>query len=297
MKTSLLTLCVALGVVGLISIKDRARAQSEDAAAPQRSKKGVCLTTGRENEKVWRQRVASLNVGWHYSWGPILPEPAPKGVEFVPMIWGFWGASPDFLKVLDELRAAKLDGSRTHLLAFNEPDGKDQANMSVDKALEAWPFLEKTGLRLGSPGAVHADKEWMQQFMTRANEKGYRVDFVCVHWYGSPHVEPFIERLKKIHEMYQKPLWITEFAPADWNAKTVEENRHTPEQVLRFMRELLPRLDQLDFVERYAWFGAWPDSPALGPSALFNKDGSLTALGEFYASHRSTTQPTIHRDK
>jgi hypothetical protein len=55
------------------------------------------------------------------------------------------------------------------------------------------------------------------------------------------------------------------------------------------MREILPRLDELDFVERYAWFSLGEDDKALGPSALFKEDGSLTALGQFYASHEYAT--------
>jgi hypothetical protein len=144
----------------------------------------------------------------------------------------------------------------------------------------------KTGRRLGSPGAVHPNNEWMQEFMKQAEEKKYRVDFVCVHWYGPPNAKGFVKHLKKIHKMYGKPIWITEFAVGDWKAKSREENRHSPKVVLKFMKELLPKLDRLDFVERYAWFPAGEDNRALGTSALFKEDGSLTELGQFYAAHK-----------
>ena len=44
------------------------------------------------------------------------------------------------------------------------------------------------GLRLSSPavaehGAVPG--EWLDRFMTGARQRGYRVDFIAVHWYGS----------------------------------------------------------------------------------------------------------------
>jgi hypothetical protein len=276
---SILVLALALMAGGLMI----AEAQTKNGE-PAR-KKGVCLTTGKKNAKDWQARVASLNPSWHYSWGAALPAPEPEGVEFVPMIWGYWGANKKFTDRIETLRQAQQRGELTHLLGFNEPDGKKQANMTVAKAIEAWPYLEKTGLRLGSPAPVHADREWLQQFMAEAKKRNYRVDFICVHWYGGPNADALVNRLKKIHQMYDKPIWITEFAVADWKAKSREQNRHSPETVLRFMKEILPRLDELDFVERYAWFSGAEDHKALGPSALFKDDGSLTELGQFYASH------------
>lgn len=254
-------------------------------AGPLPSKKGICLITGREHADTWRARVAALNVSWHYSWGASLPQPEPASVEFVPMLWGYWGTTPSFLKCIEDLASNATGRAETHLLGFNEPDGRDQANMSVERALEAWPYLQKTGLRLGSPGAVHADKEWMQAFMAQASQRGYRVDFVCVHWYGAPDAAGFLSYLRKVHDQYGKPLWITEFAPADWKATSRDANRLAPERVRQFMRQVLPQLDALDFVERYAWFPATEDNKALGPSALFKADGALTELGRIYASH------------
>ena len=144
----------------------------------------------------------------------------------------------------------------------------------------------KTNLRLGSPAAVHADRPWMQEFMRKARQQNLRVDFVTVHWYGGPNVESLVSHLKKVHQLYGKPIWITEFGVADWNAKSLAENKHTPWRVQQFMKAALPRLDKLDFVERYAWFSAGEKSAALGPSALLRQDGSLTALGRYYASYQ-----------
>jgi len=201
--------------------------------------------------------------------------------------WGYRGKTKAFSQKIDGLKAAKAGGLHRSLLGFNEPDGKEQANMTVEKALEAWPELERTKLRLGSPAAVHADGEWMKSFMNQARGKGYRVDFVCVHMYPGSNSDAFIKHIETIHKLYGKPIWITEFAVADWQAKTLARNRYSEDQVLAFMKDVLPRLDQLDFVERYAWFGPGPENPALGTSSLFKSDGTLTALGKFYAQHRS----------
>ena len=248
-------------------------------------KKGICLST-KKNKDTWKAMVKALGASWHYSWGAALPEKEVEGVEFVPMVWGYPGKDSKALGQLEELTAAKPNDSQKHLLGFNEPDGKKQANMTVSQALEAWPLLMKTGLRLGSPAAVHADKEWMQEFMKEAATRNYKVDFICVHWYGSTNVESLVNYIREIHKMYGKPIWITEFATADWKAENRKDNKYSPEEVLQFMKAVLPELDKLDFVERYAWFSAGENDKALGPSALFREDGSLTNLGQFYASYK-----------
>lgn len=170
------------------------------------------------------------------------------------------------------------------VLGFNEPDHKDQSDMTVEQALNLWPTLMELGVRLGSPGCAHPDREWMKGFMAGVDERKLRVDFVTVHSYGGLDADALIKRLESVHQMYQRPLWITEFGVGDWQAKTRAENRYQPEQIVTFMEKLLPRLDALDLVERYAWFPSKPDSSSLGPCALFAEDGSLTRVGEAYRS-------------
>jgi len=250
-------------------------------------KKGACLITVREYEKDWHKRVAALNVDWHYSWGAERPTNYPKDVEFVPMMWGWNGKNEEHNdQRLADIMRQKRAGHATHLLGFNEPDGKEQANLSVDQCIAAWPKLEKTGLRLGSPAPVHADRPWMTEFMKKAGEKNYRVDFVCVHWYGGPNAKSLLDRLDKIHKLYGKPIWLTEFCPADWGAKKKGRNAHSPEQVKKFMLEVLPKLDALDYVERYAWFTCRDNNLALISSQLIRDDGTLTELGKAYAAHQ-----------
>lgn len=226
----------------------------------------------------WARRLTSLRCKWFYSWGSAVPEGLPRGVAFVPMVWGSGGAAG---AIATTAAAAKKAGI-TELLGFNEPDGKDQANMTVQQALDAWPRLMETGMRLGSPSCVHADREWMQEFMAGVKKRGLRVDFVGVHSYGGPSAEALVKKLETIHRLFERPLWITEFAVGDWDAKTAKENRHRPDTVLQFMEKVLPMLDRLDYVERYAWFPAETSSGPLGTSALFDPRGNLTRLGRCY---------------
>ncbi len=270
----------ALSLTG--SLRADAPAAAPNAAAPapaKKRKKGLGRST---KTPLWDKNLSDLRCNWFYSWNHIRPEGVPTGVEFIPMIYRFG----DPAKSTAALAAAAADAKKrgtTELLGFNEPEKKQQGNMTLEAALDAWPALQETGLRLGSPSCVHPDKEWMIAFMDGVKKRGLRVDFVCVHSYGGPNADALVARLEKVHQMFgERPIWITEFGVGDWNAKKVEDNRHKPETVLRFMEEILPRLEKLDFVERYAWFPSGPKSGPLGTSALYDDTGKLTRLGECY---------------
>ena len=245
-------------------------------------KKGFGIVTKSDD---WSQKIAKLNVAWHYSWGHELKNDEPDSVEFVPMIWGAWSDTAAIVSKIEQVIQYKEEGKAKYLLGFNEPDNKDQSNMPVERAIAYWPKLMEAGLPLGSPGCVHADREWMIEFMEEIDRKNYRVDFVCVHWYGGANAQSIINHLKKVHELYNKPIWITEFAPADWNASTAEASNVTKAKAANFMKEILPELDKLDFVHRYAWFSAKTSSPALGNAALFYSNGNLTPLGKYYRDY------------
>lgn len=252
-------------------------AETLAASKPSRPKRGIGITTKPGNQ--WREKLERSGVSWFYSWGPLAAEAMPAGVAFAPMIWGRTGVElqtkiPEILK----------DQGAKELLVLNEPDSKEQADMKVEQALEMWPELMKLEVRLGSPGCVHPDREWMRAFMKGVAEKSLRVDFVAVHDYGSLNVDGLMNRLEAVHKEYQRPLWLTEFGVGDWEAKTRAANRYKPEDIIKFMEQALPRLDQCEFVERYAWFPAKPNDAALGPCALFNDDASLTPVGQTYRS-------------
>lgn len=239
-------------------------------------KRGLGMST---RNVLWAEKLAAINAAWFYSWGPLQSESVPPGIEFIPMVFRE-RENEDFAAVAKSIKRQKS----THLLGLNEPDEKKQGNMSVEAALDFWPRLMALNIPLGSPGCVHPDNAWMKAFMQGVDERSLRVDFVNVHSYGGPGVDSLMRRLEAMRDLYQRPLWITEFAVGDWQAKTAETNRHRPERIEAFLEQLLPRLDACPFVERYAWFPARPTSIPLGTSALFNADGSLTRLGEIYRS-------------
>lgn len=259
-----------------------ALSQTTLAASAKKSvskKRGCAFTT--KSAGPWVDYVDALNPAWLYNWGANRPAQLSEEVEYVPMIWG---------NIKDEKKEDRLGPLKTriaagevnYLLGFNEPDQPKQANMTVERVVELWPALMELGVPLVSPGCVHPDREWMREFMEQADKKNLRVDAVAVHSYGGPSAEGLVRRLQNIHKEFDRPIWITEFAVGDWQASSVENNRHSPERIAKFMQEILPALDSLKFVERYAWFNASPDNKALGTSALFDEENRLTQLGEIY---------------
>ena len=212
-------------------------------------------------------KIHSLKPNWYYTWGPT----AVTGLEDLPftsMCWGSHGAPQKGV-------------NPPVLLGFNEPDRSDQSNMSVTEALNLWPLLVAPGRRIGSPAtAANPSKpgSWLEQFMAG----GPQVDFVCVHWYAPPNVDSFLKQIDAIYAKYQKPIWVTEFAVADWAGKY--PGGYDVNLVQEFMKGACAGLESRDFVERYTWKTRNLADANLGTSSLFNDDGTLTALGTIYAA-------------
>jgi hypothetical protein len=208
--------------------------------------------------------IQTFGAHWYYNWGPDGKNSTAK--EFVPMI----KSERDFS------RFGKVEGMSgiSHLLGYNEPERKDQGNLTLEKALEAWPKLlalaDKKSLRLGSP-APSSDGQgmkWLDEFMKEAKRRKLRVDFIAVHWYRSRDAGAFEGFVKELARNHRLPVWITEFN--GWSGPE-RENHDFLQKTLRF-------LERSKDVERYAYF-----EPGKGKEhSLMKEDGSLTRMGELY---------------
>ncbi len=127
--------------------------------------------------------IEKLDVSWYYNWTPVPNCPADPDVEFIPMIWSQkYLIDDNYEKYITPL----IGSDYSALLGYNEPNWLGQAEMTVEEALEYWPLLEKTGLRLGSPSTTgRSGLDWTIEFMKGAKERGYRIDFLALHWYGN----------------------------------------------------------------------------------------------------------------
>jgi hypothetical protein len=139
------------------------------------------------------------------------------------MVWG----RQDVKKRIDEDVLPEFKAKRVHrLLAFNEPDHKQQADLTVNNVVDYWPVFEGPNIPLASPSVAHPLGDWSKRFFQTANEKGLQMEYTALHWYGEPSAQRFKKTMIEAFESYGKrPLLITEFAVADWDAKTPEENK------------------------------------------------------------------------
>lgn len=58
-------------------------------------------------------------------------------------------------------------------------------------------------------------------------------------------MDDFLGKVAEAHEKYQPPIWVTEFAVADFKATTKKPNRYSREQVRTFMTETVAGMRQL----------------------------------------------------
>ncbi|MER5789853.1 sigma-70 family RNA polymerase sigma factor [Streptomyces sp. NPDC001980] len=256
---------------------------SKHTAAPVQVASGAKKGVGVWTFNGVSQALAASGASWYYTWNTQHQGvTTPSSASFVPMIWG--AAS-----VTDAaLAQARAEGP--YLLGFNEPDMAQQSNMTVDQALGLWPKLMAAGKVLGSPAVAYGGDTaggWLDRFMSGAKAKGYRVDFITLHWYGGDFrtpqaVQQLTSYLAAVYARYHKPIWLTEYALIDFSQGT---RFPSAQQQADFVTASTKALDALPYVQRYAWFGLGAD-PAKPSSGLFTSGSAATAAGRAFQTAR-----------
>jgi len=203
----------------------------------------------------------------------------------------FWGNKSigAFSEVVPGLVSS---GAVSNILGFNEPQTPGQSELSAVDGAALWKqYIEplkqqKSSVRLGSPAPSNAEsgKVWIQDFIGNCTG-GCTLDFIALHWYYI-NATSFIDYLTDFHDTFQKPIWVTEWACenfADSKAQCSDA------EIATFMNETQSFMDNTDWVERYAWFGAFRTMPSdVNPAlALLDKDGKITPLGKQYIGSTS----------
>ena len=253
---------------------------------------------GVDQSKFSNQAVANLSkgAGWYYDWShSTYLDFEAAGVDFVPMTWnGGYNANQ-----LRQFLAAHPNVK--YLLAFNEPNFKDQANMTPSQAAAAWPALEaiadEYNLKLVSPApnwcgwcveeggtTYNSPYDWLRDFFAACPD--CRVDYIGIHFYMGA-MESVKGSIDQLWEQFHKPVWLTEFN-MDKNGMgdngTVDEQR-------AFMVKMIDWMERDPHVYRYAWF--------LGRGGILtdlvaSDKQSLTLLGQVYANMSSYDTAFYH---
>lgn len=235
-------------------------------------------------------KALTPEISWWYNWS-VEPESTVAGVfgnygfEFVPMTWN---GSFDEEKLKSYLT---LHPEAKYLLAFNEPNFKDQANLTPSAAAALWPKLEaiaKTySLKIVAPAVNYCGNCVQENGVTYTDPVKYlddffaacpncKVDYIAVHCYMNnvSALQWYVGLFKK----YGKPIWLTEFAGWESNGtiKTVNDQ-------INFMIGAVDFLETDPAVFRYSWFIGRGSGIATYPFIdLLAGNGQLTILGEVY---------------
>lgn len=234
--------------------------------------------------------LEQVNATWSYDWSA--SGATTVNTQYVPIRQhGGW---PDFNTIYNKQNS-------NHLLGFNEPDRPDQANMTVEQAIDQWPQLLRSGFRLGSP-APSSPNSWIKRFMDKADSLNYRVDLTAVHCYWNSRVsggraDSWYSGLLSTYNTYgnKRPVWITEWNNgANWTGETwPADTTAALQKQLSDIKLILQVLDTTSFVERYSIYN-WVQYQR----AMVLAD-TLTPAGKYYAANKSalayTSDPSVYK--
>lgn len=246
------------------------------------AKRGVSFNFQLEDDL----ELLSQGISWSYNWGVSQSSlfdalVSEKDIDFCPMAWN--GVNDI------ELRAyVNSHPDCKYLLAFNEPNLVDQANMTPQQAAEKWGDVKAIATELNldiiSPAVNYGTLEgytdpivWLDEFFSLVPLED--VEGIAIHCYmSSPTaLRSYVERFKK----YDKPIWLTEFCA--WDG--LSENNYSVEKQQEFMSDVLNYLESEPAIFRYAWFIPRGGSEEDFPYMYLLKNTStaeLTALGSIY---------------
>lgn len=288
---------LALSVFTVCSCTKDSTTQDETRSYTLSQKRSAKRGVAQNSWALPEQDIPNLApaMSWTYNWGagPLssaLSSALSSGnIEYCPMAW-----NADYSE-------AGLKAAQEWILGFNEPNLKDQCNMTPVQAAEHWPALvaiaKASGKKLVSPAMNYGTLEgyhdpivWLDEFFQQPGCSLDDIDAIAVHCYmpSASSVKNFIELFRK----YGKPVWLTEFC--NGNSDNISEDTQ-----LAYMCETLNMLEQNDLVERYAWF--------MGRSGSFNSKWhnsllqasspyELTDLGKVFVNF-STFDDSVVYDK
>ncbi len=226
-----------------------------------------------------------LRATWYWSWSAGYN--STNDMEYVPCRQHrYW---PSASEVNSHTSSAAL--------SLNEPEHSEQHTSdkcSCGGTINAWtattitPEFVAGGGRIGSPQPT--DFSYLKEYFGHVDDMAYRCDFAVTHAYwdlggrsASSYAEWFCNECKSIWNSTGRPVWLTEMEiSASWNSNKVSDY----EQNRQYLQELLQRMDDCPWIERYAIYGTDMWQTYMYYEA--NPSKGLTPAGQVYRDHRAT---------
>lgn len=197
--------------------------------------------------------LLSPGVSWFYNWANDIPLAlddaiTAKGMDYFPMTW-----NGNFDK--DRIRAYKQKHPDCeYLLAYNEPNLTDQANMTPQQAAAIFPEVKalatELNMKIISPAmnygtlAEYGDPiKWLDEFFELVPASNF--DGIALHCYMAvpASFKSYVERFDK----YNKKIWMTEFCA--W-----EPSISNAGQQIKYMADVINYMEVHPNIAHYAWF-------------------------------------------
>lgn len=218
-------------------------------------------------------------LGWYYTWSP-WPVDSVGDLDFYPQLWGQKQVSD-----WEQQKSKFADWGTTHILGFNEPNESGQANMQPADAASLWnqqiaQFQGQYTLispactsRTGDSGSGSDGIKWLQEFQ----ENGASFDAVAVHIYETDY-NNVISYLQKVHDTFQLPVYLTEYACQNFSGG----NQCSNSEVWEMMQKTTSWMDAQDWMHGYAWFGAMEQMQGVNAFNQLLASDAPTGLGSYY---------------
>ena len=197
---------------------------------------------------------------------------------------------PDHIK--ENWPTAAECGSATyscHLKGNNEPynieDDPKGVIETVDEMLYNWEGLMRTGMRMLSPSSWDGSDYWygtgksIKVLLDSVDARGWRCDVVDAHCYWTEGTFSALETYWWPN--YKRPIWVTEWIwGASWNSNGCWGSGVTDDDIYNTTKRILNTLVNSTHVERFFYWNG-------ESKGHLYENGSLTTLGEYYASLRT----------
>ncbi|ELU37308.1 glycosyl hydrolase catalytic core domain-containing protein [Rhizoctonia solani AG-1 IA] len=223
----------------------------------------------------------------YYTWSPNSWVQPPPNLEFVPMLWGGKDASTFAKAVTPDSVAAN---GWTHILGMNEYD-----SFSWPLHLVTLPICGRPTSSLSEPRIQTCAWDLQHRPAVLTEYSGFTISSVTATLMGgAPLISSlcvsvfpvfegkesrnFIQHINDYHNAFQRPIWVTEWACQDFN----NGPQCSYNQIVEFLDETQTYMDNTDWVERYAWFGAMAKTPINKDTGLMDSSGEITDLGKQY---------------